>query len=426
MIRSLILALLFLLPVTAWSAADGGDCLGCHRNATPAAVRSWEGSAHAGQVCCAACHGTDHDAMKAGTAPVTIAACAGCHPQAAAGHRASRHGLGLHSGWGCTRNSPQKDPAECRFCHQAGDAAPLSTVECARFLKQSPAMREIGCNRCHRVESSCAACHGAHTTDLAIVRAPQVCAVCHMGPDHPQWEMWSTSRHGTLATTAPGLGPTCQDCHLPGGSHDVSAGLTATPGLAPRPDAAANREQMLAICSGCHAQSLARRDLERADTVRSESLALVAEGKALVQGLADQQLLDPSLADRPPHPLRGRALVTDSQMLYEDVSHAERLLFKMQKYDLAKAVKGAYHQNPAYTHWYGNAELKMDLVDLRAEASRLRKVAGRGSTARTEKPAETAQRALEVLRARRERGEMTEESYRQEKDRVLKGFLGTP
>jgi len=60
----------------------------------------------------------------------------------------------------------------------------------------------------------------------------------------------------------------------------------------------------------------------------------------------------------------------------------------MKKYDYARTVKGAYHQNPAYTHWYGNAELKMDLVDIRAEASRLRKAGTGPSAGATTAPAE--------------------------------------
>ena len=36
-------------------------------------------------------------------------------------------------------------------------------------------------------------------------------------------------------------------------------------------------------------------------------------------------------SDRPPHPLSGAKLVTDSQMLYEDTSHIERLFFQMKK-----------------------------------------------------------------------------------------------
>ena len=122
-------------------------------------------------------------------------------------------------------------------------------------------------------------------------------------------------------------------------------------------------------------------------------------------------------ADRPPNPLAGPVLVTDGRMLYEDTSHIETLFFKMKKFDLSKTVKGAYHQNPAYTHWYGNAELKMDLVDIRSEASRLKKKA---PPAAADGGEETG-RKLKVLKNRFDRGAITAEDYARKKAALLKG-----
>src|SRR5512138_258353 len=86
------------------SAAAADDCLDCHRLKTPAAVRQWEASAHArAKVGCAACHGSDHSRIDKGEARVTMKICGPCHAKALAEHTASRHGMGLHSGWGCTR-----------------------------------------------------------------------------------------------------------------------------------------------------------------------------------------------------------------------------------------------------------------------------------------------------------------------------------
>lgn len=420
MIRLLLGAVALLLP---WPLLAADPCLDCHAEKTPAAVRQWRQSAHAAAVSCQDCHGSDHEAMLNGGRPVVAATCGACHAQAYRQHVASRHGMGLHSGWGCTRNLPSRDQAECRFCHEEGSTLPRSNVQCARFLKQSAAMREIGCNRCHRVESSCASCHTGHLTDLKLVRDPNVCAKCHMGPDHPQWEMWETSQHGTLFRSAGGaVGPDCQRCHMPRGSHDVSRGITATPGGDPFPEPLRQqrREEMLAICAECHAPGFARRDLQRADAVRAESSALTKEADAIVWDLADRRLLDPLPQNRPPHPFAGTFLVTDSQMLYEDTSHIERLLFKMKKYDWAKAVKGGYHQNPAYTHWYGNAELKMDLIDIRAEASRL-KQRGQAATApaAVSSPAATAEEELRVLKEKFDRGALSADDYAREKGRIL-------
>lgn len=407
------------------------ECVECHRQQTPAAVLQWQESSHAGaQVGCADCHGEDHERIIAGKAPVTMTACGRCHKKAFEEHANSRHGMGLHSGWGCTRNLPDRDPNECVFCHEEGSTLPVSTVECSRFLKQTSEMGELGCNRCHQVESSCASCHSNHVTDLKIVRDPGVCAKCHMGPDHPQWEMWQTSMHGTLfSVSGDRLGPTCQTCHMKEGTHDVSVGLTSTPGMAlyPKEELVERREAMVELCQQCHSKSFAATELSRGDAIREQSLALVKEAERIIWDLNDRGLLVPDPANRPPHPLRGNVLVTDSQMLYEDTSHIERLFFKMKKYDLAKTVKGAYHQNPAYTHWYGNAELKMDLVDIRSEAERLRAAGSGGTAAATGQvkkedlrvPEAEVEDALTVLKKKFERGAIEEKEYKKRKEDLL-------
>lgn len=411
----LLAAILALLAPLAALAA--GPCIPCHLEKTPAAVAQWQGSAHAkAQVGCEKCHGSDHEKIVRGEARVYMRVCAPCHQKAFQEHSASRHGMGLHSGWGCTRNLPNRKKNECRFCHKEGDETPLSEVQCARFLKQSREMGEIGCNYCHSVEGSCDSCHSKHATDLKIVRDPNSCAKCHMGPDHPQWEMWQTSLHGTLnASTGRSMGPDCQSCHMPKGTHNVSLGLTMNSGGVPftPPKAEAGRAEMTKICSTCHAPAFARRELERDDAVRTQSLAILKEAEGIIWDLNDRDLLDPMPAERAPHPLSGPNLVTDSQMLYEDTSHIERLFFKMKKYDYARTVKGAYHQNPAYTHWYGNAELKMDLVDIKSEASRLKERRKGGL------PAAGTEDSLKVLKNKFERGALSAEQYAEEKARVL-------
>ena len=279
-------------------------------------------------------------------------------------------------------------------------------------------MGEIGCNYCHSVEDACDSCHSKHMTDLKIVRDPNSCAKCHMGPDHPQWEMWQTSLHGTLnASAGKKVGPDCQTCHMPKGTHDVSIGMTMSSGGVPYPAKKAEpaRAEMVRICGSCHAPGFAKRELDRGDQVRSQSLAIVKEAEKIIWDLNDRGMLDPMPADRPPHPLSGPRLVTDNQMLYEDTSHIERLFFKMKKYDYARTVKGAYHQSPAYAHWYGNAELKMDLVDIKSEASRL-KERKRGAAVASPEDAEDQ---LKTLKNKFERGAISAEEYAKGKAEVL-------
>ncbi len=104
-----------------------------------------------------------------------------------------------------------------------------------------------GCGGCHKIGlkseaevralkaqgrgfgmASCDACHTRHTFSVREARQPQACQTCHMGFDHPQWEMYSASKHGVRALLkqngtlpASAAGPTCQDCHMQQGNHEV-------------------------------------------------------------------------------------------------------------------------------------------------------------------------------------------------------------
>ena len=402
------------------------DCIECHKRETPAAVTQWQGSVHAAAVGCSACHGEDHEAIINGKAFVDAKVCGRCHEKAFHEHVDSKHGMGLHAGWGCTRNLENRDPRECSFCHEEGSTKPKTTVQCARFLTQTSEMGALGCNRCHQVENSCASCHTNHITDLASVRAPGSCATCHMGPDHPQWEMWQTSRHGVLfEAIGEEFGPTCQRCHMPEGSHNVSFGITMSPAMIQPPpeERAVQRQEMLSVCIQCHSRSFSERELTSGDAILEQSKALIKEAADIIRDLADHDLLVPSLQERPEHPLRGRELVLDAQMLYEDISHVERLFFKMKKYDLAKTVKGAFHQNPAYTHWYGNAELKMTLVDIKAEAARLH-ASDATRDVKAQKQVEQdlylpLEEELQILKRKHDRGAITADQYRERKQELF-------
>ncbi len=45
-------------------------------------------------------------------------------------------------------------------------------------------------------EGSCTACHQRHSFSAAQARQPENCGKCHMGPDHPQIEIFKESKHG--------------------------------------------------------------------------------------------------------------------------------------------------------------------------------------------------------------------------------------
>jgi len=366
--------------------------------------------------------------MKGGKTEVTATVCGTCHAEELAAHQRSKHGIALHAGRACTRNRahPETPAGRCLHCHEKGSTDLQVRMECARFLAQTPAMQRQGCLTCHRVERQCDTCHGAHTTDLAVARNPEQCGHCHMGPDHHQYEMWASSPHG-IRYRAGGVaaGPSCATCHMASG-HDVSAGITMGLFGQPYPERQRERERarMLDVCGRCHARPFAARDLADGDQIQRQSLALVTEAKGIIEGLAGDDLLDPAPAKRPPHPLFGRRLVLGPQMLYEDLSPIEALFFRMKKFDYVTTYKGAFHQSPDYTHWYGNSFLKLDLSEIRGMAARLRREATlRAKVDRlAAAPADTYQRikaALAALGRLRADGVVDAAEYQRRHDAIL-------
>jgi hypothetical protein len=320
--------------------------------------------------------------------------------------------------------------AGCVNCHGESMGAATVETECARFLKQSPAMQRQGCTSCHRVETQCDSCHTPHDTDLKVVRDPAVCAPCHMGPDHAQWEMWQTSKHGILfELKGPNVAPDCAACHMPQGTHNVSRGITM--GLAgqayPEEKRTSERKNMLDICTRCHTPGFSKRSLDDGDTVQRESQAMLDEAAAIIRTLNDEGLLLPGPEDRPAHPLTGNKLDLGPQMLYEDISGIEAEFFRMKKFHAVTAYKGVFHQNADYAHWYGNAPLKLSLATIKSQAAQLRKLSRleqridllATSGAVSTEQAGSLKNELRTLRDTYLKGDITDETYETRKKELL-------
>lgn len=81
---------------------------------------------------------------------------------------------------------------------------------------------------------SCSACHSRHDFSPRRARQPENCGKCHLGPDHPQKEIYEESKHGVAFRDLHAkmnldakdwvLGkdysqaPTCATCHMSGHS----------------------------------------------------------------------------------------------------------------------------------------------------------------------------------------------------------------
>lgn len=204
--------------------AASDTCITCHGMTNPALIADYKASTMAPFVSCQDCHprntavtndfGPGH---RNRPAPET---CATCHQEQYRGHQSNRHAIGMQRVYESGRYD---DLPPCTTGVNALGSGAVAT-----------------CTQCHNVEFKCDSCHSRHLFDAKQARAPVSCATCHMGPDHPQWEIYQTSKHGVLnATRGEEHGPSCASCHMPnkgtkpdGGTytdHDLSFGIAWGP-----------------------------------------------------------------------------------------------------------------------------------------------------------------------------------------------------
>jgi hypothetical protein len=200
--------------------------------------------------------------------------------------------------------------------------------------------------------------------------------------------MYESSLHGTIykITQNPERAPRCVTCHMPGGSHNSSFGIARGPAGTrslvvdlkeipiSKEEEEARRNEMISVCAGCHSRRFAQEQLKNADQVKDEGFTLQEKGKEMIQGIAREGLIYPSVQERMPHPTEGRTLVLADPQLYLGTSYIERLFFTMFKFHSIRVWKSGYHFSPAYTHGHGWTEMQLDLIDIKGEAERLREL----------------------------------------------------
>ena len=198
-------------------------CIDCHAANTPHIVSDWKLSKHASNsVACSVCHGEAHSSpADAALAQIpTPDTCAMCHPERVEQFTAGKHALA----WAAMKAMPTihwqpmamtEGLKGCGGCHKLG-------------LKSEAEIKEAEAGGYRFGVASCDACHTRHTFSLREAREPQACQTCHMGFDHPQWEMYSASKHGVRHLLKQNgvlppetAAPTCQTCHMPDGDHGV-------------------------------------------------------------------------------------------------------------------------------------------------------------------------------------------------------------
>jgi len=240
-------------------AEEENPCLGCHISRTPGIVNQWKASRHFEMgVACLDCHQADPkdaDAFKHNgftlAVLVTPRDCARCHEKEVAEQKGSHHAksgqiLGsLDNLLGEVVGGIPAVNAGCRQCHGSRvDIGPDGKPT----LETWP---NTGMGRINPDGSmgSCSACHARHEFSKAQARQPEACGKCHLGPDHPQIEVWNESKHGVMyhadrekmhldrdswsAGKDYFSGPTCSSCHMGAAgsqpvTHDVGERISWT------------------------------------------------------------------------------------------------------------------------------------------------------------------------------------------------------
>ena len=410
---------------------DQATCAECHRRLNPTIVAQFEASAmgKAGvqnprvkiptpQMTCAGCHGTNHDEIMATKGRVPETTCAGCHAEiykeavTDAGHSYGPGPGDLGINWERNIGVPhyKQMPRKvmemgCDACHaQAGatDAKYWSEEE-KKYVDTSSLTYRNGC----------IACHTRHSFSLEEARKPEACYTCHMGPDHPNYEAYMSSKHGSLyvargkdwdwsqpLTQARWDAPTCAYCHMlyvaPDGtrtsSHNMTRkiiwgmGVQAAGGelkdITVTAENQGRRNEMITVCLTCHSEDKARGYLESADAHKLAGDALVIEARNVLAGLYRDKLITPShaqvsagLLQGPRYSaieLPGGLAFHSPASLYFDVAPIEREYFELFFFSALKSYKGAFHMSPDYAWWYGYADVLGHLATIRDEAERLR------------------------------------------------------
>jgi len=377
-------------------------CIECHTKKTPGIVSDWRDGrmSHAG-VSCYDCHAVETSSPMAvqcdglkGTpnyiSPmVSSKTCSRCHPEEVEQFLKSGHAE-LAS---AVLADPKKTGLIKLVYHYEGlgfksnTKLDLSTgITPTGQPAYNRASRASGCQPCHGVKvelgpdnrpinetwpggvgtrypdgsiGTCTVCHTRHQFDIAESRKPEACASCHLGPDHPDIEIYLSSKHGQRFLAdgdkwnfdapsdawEPGdySAPTCAVCHMSGigelsTTHNINERLKwdlmhkeSVIRSGKRGNGEEGGKLMNKVCINCHGTTL----IKQQNLVLDNSVALYNEYWAgavkMKKELADKNLLKKD-------PWKDGF----QELMYYLWHHAGR-----------RARQGSAMNGPDYAHWHG-------------------------------------------------------------------------
>ena len=390
------------LKVDRGLSEQGKSCITCHSQETPGPVADWKESRHAHVgVSCIDCHrvtadspmATQHETLV-GTdvhisALVSPGVCGRCHVDAKkqfdeSGHFRAYHQIipkdnlhaliQVHEGQGIPELNNAPDETGCMQCHG-------TKIQLDANNKPTPeTWPNNGMGNIYPDGStgSCTACHSRHKFSIAEARKPSACASCHLGPDHPNIEIYNNSKHGHIYNsdsdnwrwdTAPDAwepgdyrAPTCATCHM-SGIGDLSVTHNVTERLywnlwAPESkvrnskdilspihgNGPEGRVKMKKVCSNCHSSTHTNNFFQQGDkAVRLYNEGYYQPATKLLNELKAKGLL------------KENPWTDEFQITYYYLWHHQG----------RRARQGAMMGGADYAHWHGFFELQQDLYKLK-------------------------------------------------------------
>lgn len=371
--------------LAAQIATSEDECVVCHTDHTPGIVNQYLTSDHfQNNTTCADCHlveastggAVQHPEAEFYVLPTSSSGmCQTCHLQEVQQFSLSRHALPSYVAYAGSETLSEAH-LELYQSIPEGGANPDGRLSARNAIHRLEGMEftQFTCESCHDVGApnpdgsvgDCTACHIRHEFSLEQVRRPETCNNCHIGPDHPQWEIYEESSHGIAYATMgddwnweaePGSlttvdmpAPTCATCHFSGfggaaTTHDAGDRLgwfLAAPISTERPNYAENRLRMQGVCRACHSDNFIADFYTSADAATESINTFVRFSDAIMQPLKDNGLLTTAPFDEP-----------IDYVYYELWHHYGRT-----------AKSGVWMQGADYAQWHGVYEILQDLSEL--------------------------------------------------------------
>jgi hydroxylamine dehydrogenase len=356
-------------------------CVVCHATTSPGIVEQFGRSTMArAEVNCVDCHevtadypgAVEHEGAYILGAPTT-SMCEKCHTAEVAQFYQSRHSLPAYV---AVAGSQELSEEQLAFYQSIPEGQySLSKARNAIAELEGPDMTPFTCFNCHNIGvpaidgsvGQCQKCHLRHEYSLEQARKPETCNACHIGPDHPQWEIYQESPHGIAYSTmghnweweaeAGSLSvtdfpaATCSICHMSGfgtvgTTHDVGDRLTwylFSPISERRPGWQDNMVRMQGVCFKCHNTKFITDFYAAADKATERVNVWVRESDEIMEPLITQNLLTPEQFDEP----------------------VDYIYFELWHHWGRTAKFGTWMQGPDYAQWHGAYEVLADLAELR-------------------------------------------------------------